>query len=626
MDSQESMEVGSDDQSPVHLRKIFVGNLDFATTEDDLRDYLCGYGEIADIVIMFDKWRNNSKGWGFCTFMDPMSVDSVMKARPHILENRTLEIKRAVRKDLPAGSKGDIKTKSLHVSGIELDMSILVLRELFSQFGKVLNINILIDQEAAIVEFDDWDAVDKACLQENIFVNDVQVHVKKHVAHSSGGRIKDGGVVSSSQESVHDRKLCVFNVSFATTEQQLKDYFGKYGEIESLALMYDNNTKRSKGWGFITFKESATIDTILADHPHRIDDRNIETKRALRKDNSEPMANKLQASGVSVDMSEDVQLRKIFVAKLSFDTTEDDLKEHFEEYGELEDVRINRDQKTGKSKGFGFITFTDVSGVDAAQAARPHKITRREVMTVRSIRKDQQGSADAKLQVKKLFVRGIKYDMNKDDLEEVFSQFGKVLSAHIPIDKATGNSRNYGFIEYDDPDCVDKACLWPLITVKGREVTVRKAPDQDPPSNKESGRSSGGRDMYDHNSYVDRFGSSQGGYGDGRYGPSSYGSGFGGNSGGFGSNSGGFCNSSGNFGRDLGGYGSGTSGYGNCSGGYGSNFSGYDGRRDLDRMGSSDRYGRDMGPGSNFGAMRSSGFSNRSTPYNMGGSERNNRF
>ncbi|CAL4125421.1 unnamed protein product [Meganyctiphanes norvegica] len=628
---------------------------------------------------MFDKKKHMSKGWGFCTYVDSESVDSVMRARPHILEYRTLEIKRAARKDQAGSSKGDVQTKSLYVSGIELDMSILVLRELFSQFGKVININILMDQEAALVEFDDWDAVDKACLQENIFVNDIEVKVKKHVAQSSvGGRNRDGDEESNNPETVHERKLCVFNVSFTTSEQQLKQYFGKYGEIESLALMYDNNTRRSKGWGFITFRESATIDAILADRPHRIDDRVLETKRALRKDNPEPKTNRLQASGVPEDMSEDdiceefsqfgtvvnvnllidrqgrssnsfayiefvdtssvdeavlkreifvngtrlqlkrdltpqqlkkaglqpdgkpirnsdpsdddVQLRKLFVAQLNFDTTEDKLREYFEKYGELEDVRINRDQMTGKSKGYGFVTFADISGVDAVQKARPHTITKRTVKTVRSVRKEQKGTAEAKLQVKKLFVRGIKYDMNKEDLKEVFSQFGKVVSAHIPVDKATGNSRNYGFIEYDDTDCVDKACLWPLITIKGREVTVRKAPDQDGPSNRDSsGKSFGGREMYDRSSYMDQFGPPRGGYGGGGY---------------------------------DGGYGSGSGSYGGGPGGYGGSYSGYDGPRGWDRRGTGDRYGQDMG---SLGAMRSSGFSNRSAPYYMGGSDRNNR-
>ncbi len=45
----------------------------------------------------------------------------------------------------------------------------------------------------------------------------------------------------------------------------------------------------------------------------------------------------------------------IFVSKLNFDTTEDYLREIFEEYGEVESAKIITDQFTGKSRGFGFV-------------------------------------------------------------------------------------------------------------------------------------------------------------------------------------------------------------------------------------------------------------------------------
>lgn len=45
----------------------------------------------------------------------------------------------------------------------------------------------------------------------------------------------------------------------------------------------------------------------------------------------------------------------IFVAKLNFQTQEDDLRELFEGYGEVDSVKIITDKFTGKSKGFGFV-------------------------------------------------------------------------------------------------------------------------------------------------------------------------------------------------------------------------------------------------------------------------------
>ena len=49
----------------------------------------------------------------------------------------------------------------------------------------------------------------------------------------------------------------------------------------------------------------------------------------------------------------------IFVAKLNFQTQEEDLRELFEEFGAVDSVKIIMDRATGKSKGFGFVEMAD---------------------------------------------------------------------------------------------------------------------------------------------------------------------------------------------------------------------------------------------------------------------------
>ncbi len=49
----------------------------------------------------------------------------------------------------------------------------------------------------------------------------------------------------------------------------------------------------------------------------------------------------------------------IFIGNLNYNLTEDDLREIFEEYGELDSVKIITDKFTGRSKGFGFVEMSD---------------------------------------------------------------------------------------------------------------------------------------------------------------------------------------------------------------------------------------------------------------------------
>lgn len=61
--------------------------------------------------------------------------------------------------------------------------------------------------------------------------------------------------------------------------------------------------------------------------------------------------------------------KKLFVGGLSWGTTEDGLREAFEPYGEVADAKVITDRETGRSRGFGFVTFQD-DGVASEAAAQ----------------------------------------------------------------------------------------------------------------------------------------------------------------------------------------------------------------------------------------------------------------
>jgi len=56
----------------------------------------------------------------------------------------------------------------------------------------------------------------------------------------------------------------------------------------------------------------------------------------------------------------------IYVGNLPYGITEDDLKEAFESFGEVETVKIIKDRYSGESKGFGFVEMPDRGGAEAA--------------------------------------------------------------------------------------------------------------------------------------------------------------------------------------------------------------------------------------------------------------------
>jgi len=60
--------------------------------------------------------------------------------------------------------------------------------------------------------------------------------------------------------------------------------------------------------------------------------------------------------------------KKLFVGGLSFDTTDDGLREGFARFGEITEAKVITDRDTGRSRGFGFVTYTDEQAAQKAIA------------------------------------------------------------------------------------------------------------------------------------------------------------------------------------------------------------------------------------------------------------------
>ncbi|MFI5308832.1 MAG: RNA recognition motif domain-containing protein, partial [Polyangiales bacterium] len=79
----------------------------------------------------------------------------------------------------------------------------------------------------------------------------------------------------------------------------------------------------------------------------------------------------------------------------------------------------------------------------------------------------------------KLFVGNLSYSTTNERLQEAFSQFGEVLSATVIMDRATGQSRGFGFVEYE-AETAAKSAIDSLngTVLDGRSITVNVARDR----------------------------------------------------------------------------------------------------------------------------------------------------
>ncbi|KAJ7520308.1 hypothetical protein O6H91_19G000400 [Diphasiastrum complanatum] len=83
----------------VRTKKIFVGGLASTVTEDDFRKYFEQFGNITDVVVMYDHATQRPRGFGFISFDSEDAVDNVLQKPFHELNEKLVEVKRAVPKD-----------------------------------------------------------------------------------------------------------------------------------------------------------------------------------------------------------------------------------------------------------------------------------------------------------------------------------------------------------------------------------------------------------------------------------------------------------------------------------------------------------------------------------------------
>jgi len=101
-----------------------------------------------------------------------------------------------------------------------------------------------------------------------------------------------------------------------------------------------------------------------------------------------------------------------------------------------------------------------------------------------------------KISSMKLFVAGLPYDLDDAELEEIFEKFGKVLSAKVVMDRETGKSKGFGFVEMPN-DTEAKEAIENLndISLGKKPLIVKQAEDR-PGGGSGGGFRSGGGSGY----------------------------------------------------------------------------------------------------------------------------------
>ncbi|CAG9766647.1 unnamed protein product [Ceutorhynchus assimilis] len=169
---------------------------------------------------------------------------------------------------------------------------------------------------------------------------------------------------------------------------------------------------------------------------------------------------------------------KLFVGGLSWETTQDNLQRYFSRYGEVIDCVVMKNAESGRSRGFGFVTFADPANVNMVLQNGPHTLDGRTIdpkpCNPRTLQKPKKGGG-----YPKVFLGGLPSNVTETDLRSFFTRFGKVMEVVIMYDQEKKKSRGFGFLSFEDEDSVDRCVSEHFVNLNGKQVEIKKAEPRD---------------------------------------------------------------------------------------------------------------------------------------------------
>ncbi|XP_050218518.1 heterogeneous nuclear ribonucleoprotein 1-like [Mercurialis annua] len=178
----------------------------------------------------------------------------------------------------------------LFIGGISWDTDEERLKEYFSKYGEVVEAVIMRDRTTGrargfgFVVFADPAAAERVIMDKHM-IDGRTVEAKKAVPRD------DQHILNRNTSSIHGspgpgrtKKIFVGGLASTVTDNDFKMYFEHFGNITDVVVMYDHNTQRPRGFGFITYDSEDAVDRVLHKTFHELNGKMVEVKKAVPKE------------------------------------------------------------------------------------------------------------------------------------------------------------------------------------------------------------------------------------------------------------------------------------------------------------------------------------------------------
>ncbi|XP_075505410.1 UBP1-associated protein 2C-like isoform X2 [Primulina tabacum] len=171
--------------------------------------------------------------------------------------------------------------------------------------------------------------------------------------------------------------------------------------------------------------------------------------------------------------------RKLFVRGLGWETSTEKLREVFSAYGEIDEGNsiVITDKNTGKSKGYGFVTFKHIDAAVLALKDPNKKIDGRITVTQLASTGSSGNSHSVDVSTRKIYVGNIPFEITSERLLAHFSMYGEIEEGPLGFDKQNGKPKGFAFFVYKTEEGARASLVDPMKTIDGHQLVCKLATD-----------------------------------------------------------------------------------------------------------------------------------------------------
>jgi RNA recognition motif-containing protein len=148
------------------------------------------------------------------------------------------------------------------------------------------------------------------------------------------------------------------------------------------------------------------------------------------------------------------------------------LKNYFEQFANVTKIELVMNSKTGRSKGYAFVTCSTDTGAQEIMNRDTHILYGRKLDIGIAANKSQSKQIKKNLSQRKVFISGIGAEVTDSDLEYEFSKFGEINKAYAIVDPDKQHRISFGYVVFRHKRAADRSLRAQSLLIKNSLILI----------------------------------------------------------------------------------------------------------------------------------------------------------